>query len=99
MKLLKIYSWLAGTMNDFTTPFRGDETLYNQATVFWRKLDNGSISFVIAMLVIGIILAYCYYGPFNNLPGRSTPPMVEHHMWCCHYRNILCYLAAGIHCC
>ena len=74
MKLLKIYSWLAGTMNDFTTPFRGDETLYNQATVFWRKLDNGSISFVIAMLVIGIILAYCYYGPFNNLPGRKSAP-------------------------
>lgn len=61
-------------MNDFTTPFRGDETLYNQATVFWRKLDNGSISFVIAMLVIGIILAYCYYGPFNNLPGRKYTP-------------------------
>lgn len=74
MKLLKIYSWLAGTMNDFTAPFRDDETLYNQATVFWRKLDNASISFVIAMLVIGIALAYYYYGPFNNLPGRKYTP-------------------------
>jgi len=74
MKLLKIYSWFAGTMNDFTAPFREDETLYNQATAFWRKLDNGSISFVIAMLAIGIILTYCYYGPFNNLPGRRYTP-------------------------
>lgn len=74
MKLLKIYSWFAGTMNDFTAPFRDDETLYNQATAFWRKLDNGSISFVMAMFVIGIVLAYCYYGPFNNLPGRRYTP-------------------------
>lgn len=87
MKLLKIYSWLAGTMNDFTAPFRNDETLYNQATTFWHKLDNSSIGFVIAMFVIGIMLAYFYYGPFNNQPGRKYTPQ----WW-----GIMCGVAAGL---
>lgn len=74
MKLLKIYSWLVGTKNDFINSFRNDEILYNQATAFWNKLNNGSIGFVIVMLFIGIVLAYYYYGPFNNQPGRKYTP-------------------------
>ncbi len=87
MKLLKIYSWLAGTMSDFTAPYRNDEILYNQASAFWRKLDNNSIGFVIAMLVIGVLLAYYYYGPFNNKPGRKYTPK----WW-----GIMCGLTAGM---
>ncbi len=41
MKLLKIYSWLAGTKNDFIDSFRNDDVLYDQAIAFWNELDNG----------------------------------------------------------
>lgn len=78
MKLLKIYSWLAGTKNDFIDSFRNDDVLYDQAIAFWNELDNGSIVFFITMLVIGIMLAYYYYGPFNNQPGRKYTPR----WWC-----------------
>ena len=54
MKLLKIYSWFAGTKNDFINSFRDNDVLYKQATTFWNELDNDSIIFIIAMLVIGI---------------------------------------------
>lgn len=78
MKLLKIYSWFAGTKNDFINSFRDNDVLYKQATTFWNELDNDSIIFIIAMLVIGIVLTYYYYGPFNNQPGRKYTPQ----WWC-----------------
>lgn len=87
MKLLKIYSWLAGTKNDFINSFRNDDMLYNQATAFWNKLDSGSIIFIVAMLVFGIFFAYYYYGPFNNQPGRKYTPK----WW-----GIMCGVAAGM---
>lgn len=74
MKLLKIYSWLVGKMNDFTKDFSRDEMLYNQARNFWNKLDNASLGFVILMVVFGIFTAYLYYGPYNNMPGRKYTP-------------------------
>lgn len=87
MKLLEIYSWLAGTKNDFINSFRNDDSLYNLAITFWDKLDNGSIGFIITMLVIGIALAYYYYGPFNNKPGRKYTPK----WW-----GIMCGVAIGL---
>ena len=78
MKLLKIYSWFAGTKNDFINSFRDNDVLYKQATTFWNELDNDSIIFIIAMLVIGIVLTYYYSGPFHNQPGRKYTPQ----WWC-----------------
>lgn len=64
------YGWIAGSMSDFTKPFQENEQLYNQAKTFWRHLD-GFMPIVIAIFIIlGILLAWYYYKPFNDKPGR-----------------------------
>ena len=34
MKLLKLYSWFAGSVSDFTNRFKDNEVLYKQAKTF-----------------------------------------------------------------
>lgn len=70
MKLLKLYSWIAGSLADFAKPFRENEALYKQARAFWGKLENSSVIIFLICLFLGIALAYYYYKPYNNSPGR-----------------------------
>jgi len=74
MKLLKLYSWIAGNMADFAKPFSENKALYNQAKGFWNKLENSSFVIVLIFLVLGIALAACYYTSYNNNPGRHYTP-------------------------
>lgn len=74
MKLLKLYQWLAGNMNDFCRPFQNNEALYKQAQSFWNQLEASSIWFVLIFVGLGIIIAYTYYQPFNDKPGRHYKP-------------------------
>lgn len=74
MKLLKLYSWITGTMADFVKPFSENKALYNQAKVFWNKLENFSIFIVLIFLVLGIAWAAYYYTSYNNNPGRHYTP-------------------------
>lgn len=74
MKLLKLYSWITGTMADFAKPFSDNKALYNQARGFWNKLDNVSIVIVFSFLVFGIALAAYYYTQYNEKPGRRYTP-------------------------
>lgn len=70
MKLLKLYSWIAGSLSDFTKPFQENDALYKQAKAFWEKLENNSILIFLICLVLGISFAAYYYKPYNNKPGR-----------------------------
>lgn len=70
MNLIKLYEWLTGTQSQFTKPFQHDEVLYNQARLFWTQLDGTMVWIVMVMLIISIGMAYIYYKPFNNMPGR-----------------------------
>lgn len=70
MKLLKIYSWISGSMTDFTKPFKENEALYKQARAFWGQLENNSIVIFFICIVLGIALAIYYYKPYNDSPGR-----------------------------
>lgn len=70
MKLLKLYSWITGSMADFTKPFQGNEALYKQARSFWMKLENNSMMILLICIVLGISFAAFYYKPYNNKPGR-----------------------------
>ena len=74
MKLLKLYDWIAGSMTDFTSQFKNNEALYNQARAFWNKLEGPSSIIVLIFVVLGIALAAFYYKPYNNLPGRHYTP-------------------------
>ena len=74
MKLLKLYEWIAGKMTDFLSQFQNNESLYQQARVFWNKLEGISTILLIIFLVLGILLAFFYYKPYNNKPGRHYTP-------------------------
>lgn len=70
MKLLKLYSWIAGSLSDFTKPFQENEALYKQARAFWGKLENNSMLIFLICIVLGISFAAYYYKPYNDQPGR-----------------------------
>lgn len=70
MKVLKLYSWIAGTLSDFTRPHRDNESLYKQATSFWTSLDNNSILIFLICMALGLLFSAYYYTSYNNQPGR-----------------------------
>lgn len=75
------YEYFVGSKVSFLKPYQGDgqEALYQQASMFWDKLDSLAVLYVFAFLLIGIAMAYSYYGPFNNQPGRHYKPQ---YWWC-----------------
>lgn len=75
MKLLEVlYGWIVGSKSDFTRPFRDSEMVLAQANKFWDKLESLSIFLLILFVILGIMIASNYYGPFNNKPGRHYRP-------------------------
>ncbi len=74
MKPIELYEWIAGSMSDFTKPFRENDALYSQAKGFWRLLDGSIIIAIAIFLVLGIAFAAYYYKWYNNSPGRHYRP-------------------------
>lgn len=77
MSLFKLcYEYFVGSKVSFLKPYQGNEqeALYQQASMFWDKLDSLAVLYVFAFLLIGIAMACSYYGPFNNKPGRHYLP-------------------------
>lgn len=74
MKLLNLYEWIIGTKSDFIKQFQDNENIYNQAIKFWSNLEASSIIIVGIFIVLGLIMAYTYYKPFNEKPGRHYKP-------------------------
>lgn len=70
MKLLKLYSWIVGSLADFTRPFRENEAQYKQAKEFWMKLENNSILIFMICIVLGVLFSAFYYTSYNSKPGR-----------------------------
>jgi hypothetical protein len=70
MKLLKLYSWFAGSVSDFTNRFKDTETLYKQAKTFVEKLESNSMIIFLICIVLGISFAALYYKAYNDKPGR-----------------------------
>lgn len=70
MKLLKLYSWFAGSVSDFTNRFKDNEVLYKQAKFFVDKLESNSMIIFLICIGLGILFAALYYTTYNNKPGR-----------------------------
>lgn len=74
MKILPFYKWIAGSESDFTKQFQNNEALYNQARAYWSKLESSSLIILLIFIVLGFVMAYIYYQPYNNKPGRHYTP-------------------------
>lgn len=68
MGFIKAY-FLLPSKGKFISEFNNDQ-LKEQARAVWSHLDNQSLLYFIAAIILGIVSAYCYYKPFNNKPGR-----------------------------
>lgn len=70
MKIVDIYGWGLPKQADFLNHFKNNEMLYNQARALWSKLDACTVWFIVAFVVLALVFAIIYYGPYNNKPGR-----------------------------
>ncbi len=64
--------------NDFISQFKENESLYKQAKTFWNHLEGLSPWCYAIAILLGIALAWGYYKPFNEIPGRHYLPKY----WC-----------------
>lgn len=90
MKFLSLYKWIAGSMTDFTSQFKNNEVLYNQARAYWNKLESSSAIILLIFIVLGIAITICYYQPYNNRPGRHYTP--KHWLYFLFGTFILCFI-------
>lgn len=67
---LSFYKWLTGSESDFLRQFQDNDYMYGQAQAFWSQLNGTMVFVLIAMLLVGILMALFYYWPFNNWAGR-----------------------------
>ena len=72
--MIKLYTWFAGSFNDFAKTFRENENLFAQARSFWKQLDQSSLLFFILGLAVALIVVISYYTWFNNQAGRHYKP-------------------------
>ena len=70
MKIVDIYGWGLPKQADFLNHFKNNDSLYNQARALWSKLDSCTVWFIVAFVVIALVFAIIYYGPYNNKPRR-----------------------------
>lgn len=70
MKIVDIYGWGLPKQADFLNHFKNNDTLYNQARALWSKLDSCTVWFIVAFVVIALVFAIIYHGPYNNKPRR-----------------------------
>ena len=80
MESLKLYKWLIGTKTKFANTFNTEEMQKNAKT-FWNDLDGATTLVIIGFIAIAIVMAFIYYQPYNNKPGRHYRP-----------RHWLCFL-------
>lgn len=76
--MIGLYWPFIGSKVSFLKPYDGEgmETMYQQAQIFWNKLDSFSPVFFIICLLVGIFMAYWYYGPYNEQAHRHY--LVKH---------------------
>lgn len=72
---LGLYPFI-GNKSAFLKPYSGDgqEALYQQAMLFWGKLDSVSFLFPLILVIVCGISVWYYYIPFNNTPHRHYKP-------------------------
>lgn len=74
MKLKYLYGWWVGKKATFVNSFDDNEQLRAQAETFWKNLEGGTLFYIIAFIAVAALLAYLYFKPFNEMPGRHFRP-------------------------
>lgn len=70
MKAIDIYEWSAGDKADFIKAFQDNEAMFKRAQEFWTSLESEAIILTGIFILCGVFVAWCYYKPYNEIPGR-----------------------------
>ena len=70
MKIVDLYGWGLPKQADFLNHFKHNDAMYNQARALWSKLDQTTVWFLVTFIVLALVFAFVYYGPYNNKPHR-----------------------------
>lgn len=68
--VMDMYEWSAGDKADFIKPYQNNESMFQRAQSFWNSLESEAIILAIIFVICGLLMAYWYYKPFNDMPGR-----------------------------
>ena len=70
MKIIDIYGWVLPKQAEFLNHYKNNEENYKKARDLWSNLDSCTLWFIVAFVVIALVFAFIYYGPYNNKPHR-----------------------------
>lgn len=70
MKIIDIYGWGLPNQAEFLRHFQGNDAQTKFARQLWAGLDSCTVWFLITFIVIAVVMAIVYYGPYNNKPHR-----------------------------
>ena len=76
MKIVDLYGWGLPHQAEFLSHFKGNDAQLRLAQQLWAELDSCTVWFMITFIVVAIVSAVIYYGPYNNRPERHY--MVKH---------------------
>lgn len=62
------------TKKTYLAPYAEDEAAKKAATKLWNTIDGCTIPLIIGMIILTIGVAYLYFYPFNNRPGKHYQP-------------------------
>lgn len=65
-----LYGWALPKQAEFLNHYKGNDQQYNMARQLWNSLDHSAIFFLAIFIVLSIVCAAYYYGPYNKRPGR-----------------------------
>lgn len=94
--MLGLYRLFVGSKASFLAQFEGEgkETLYQQAMLFWNKLDSWSLLLFIVAIIIGLFGAWYYYVPYNKQAHRHY--LVRHWVKFLVVNLVVCLVASGV---
>lgn len=70
MAFINVFLMFLPKRGQFLEHFQGNEDLYRQATDVWSRIESSWPWLLAIVLIGGVLTAWFYYYPFNNLPGR-----------------------------
>lgn len=74
MRLFNLYRWITGTQASFLKQFGDNQNLIDKASFFWKNLEGLAGICLLIFIVLGVFMAFWYYKPFNEAPGRHYRP-------------------------
>lgn len=86
----EFYEWALPKLTGYLNQYQDNEQLTKLVKAYWYQLQSCGLWFFLIAVVIALFVAYYYYGPFNNRPGRHYK---SRYWWSFGVVTVACALA------